>query len=72
MSTIQPQVTGRAAFSIPEVMAQTGLGRDKVYNLIRDRVLIARKCGRRTLITAADLESFLQSLPQMGSSSVAA
>jgi excisionase family DNA binding protein len=63
MSTIQPQVTGRAAFSIPEVMAQTGLGRDKVYALIRDGQLIAKKCGRRTLVVASDLQSFLEELP---------
>jgi excisionase family DNA binding protein len=66
MSTIQPQVTGRAAFSIAEVMSLTGLGRDKVYSLINEGLLAARKCGRRTLITATDLQAFLESLPTIG------
>jgi excisionase family DNA binding protein len=56
----------RAAYSIPEVMLATGLGRDTVYGLIRDGRLIARKCGRRTLITANDLCTFLDSLPVIG------
>jgi excisionase family DNA binding protein len=64
MSTIQPQ--GRAAFSIPEVMAMTGLGRDKVYAVINEGLLAARKCGRRTLITATDLQAFLEALPTIG------
>jgi excisionase family DNA binding protein len=63
MSTIQTQVTGRAAFSIPEVMSMTGLGRDKVYAVINEGLLAARKCGRRTLIMATDLQKFLEALP---------
>jgi excisionase family DNA binding protein len=66
MSSIQPQATGRAALSVPEVMAATGLGRDKVYALIRDGQLIAKKCGRRTLIVASDLQRFLEELPALG------
>jgi excisionase family DNA binding protein len=58
--------TDRAAFSIAEIMAMTGLGRDKVYGLIREGDLIAKKCGRRTLVTAADLRNFLESLPVVG------
>ena len=64
MPTIQPQ--GRAAFSIPEVMAMTGLGRDKVYAVINEGLLAARKCGRRTLITDDDLRQFLARLPRAG------
>jgi excisionase family DNA binding protein len=66
MSTIHSQVTGRSAFSVAETMAMTGLGRDKVYALIREGQLIARKCGRRTLVTAVDLQTFLESLPTIG------
>jgi excisionase family DNA binding protein len=62
----------RAAFSIPEVMAMTGLGRDKVYGLIRNGDLVARKAGRRTLVTAADLRSFLEALPVVGTVNSAA
>jgi excisionase family DNA binding protein len=56
----------RAAFSIPEVMLKTGLGRDTVYKLIRERQLIARKVGKRTLVIATDLYSFLETLPMAG------
>jgi excisionase family DNA binding protein len=72
MNTTQPQGTGRTAFSIAEVLAQTGLGRDKLYKMIGEQKLIARKCGRRTIILAADLEAFLQSLPTIGRESAAA
>jgi excisionase family DNA binding protein len=63
VQTISPQVTGRAALSIPEVMGHLGLGRDTVYGLIRSGRLTARKVGRRTIITAADLQKFLDELP---------
>jgi excisionase family DNA binding protein len=64
---MQSQTTSdRAAFSIAEVIARTGLGRDKVYGLIRDGQLVARKVGRRTLVVSSDLEKFLTSLPVIG------
>ena len=53
------------AFSITQVMARTGLGRDAIYREIREGRLPARKFGRRTLIVAADLKNFLESLPRM-------
>jgi len=55
-----------AAYSVPEVMARVGVGRDKLYRLIREGKLPARKLGRKTLILATDLEAFLESLPRMG------
>jgi excisionase family DNA binding protein len=54
---------GRAAFSIPEVQVQLGLCRDRIYGLIRNGDLKARKVGRRTLVTNTDLQEFLQALP---------
>ena len=66
MITIQPQVTGRAAYSIAEVCANTGLGRDTIYGAIRAGRLIARKLGRRTIITDSDLRRFLEGLPKAG------
>ena len=62
----QPQIAGRAAFSISEVLALTGLGRDKLYKMINSRQLLARKCGRRTIILQSDLERFLEELPAIG------
>jgi excisionase family DNA binding protein len=56
-----------AAYSVSQVMAKIGVGRDKLYCLIREGKLPARKLGRKTLILASDLEAFLESLPKMGS-----
>jgi excisionase family DNA binding protein len=57
--------TNRAAYSISEALALTGLGRDKLYRLINSGELVARKSGRRTLILASDLQHFLEALPKM-------
>ena len=66
MVLFQPQVIGRAAYSIAEVCANTGLGRDTIYGAIRAGSLIARKLGRRTIITDSDLRRFLEGLPKAG------
>lgn len=50
------------SFSIEETCAATGLGRTKIYALIRENKLKARKSGKRTLILKADLEEFLTNL----------
>ena len=57
---------GRRAHSIAETCALTGRGRDTVYTAIRDGHLVARKFGRRTLITDDDLRQFLAGLPRAG------
>jgi excisionase family DNA binding protein len=59
--------TARAAYSIAETLALTGLGRDKLYSLINKGELPARKAGRRTLVLASDLQRFLETLPRIGS-----
>jgi excisionase family DNA binding protein len=56
--------TGRRAHSITETCSLTGLGRDTIYAAIRSGKLIARKLGRRTLITNDDLHQFLTGLPR--------
>jgi excisionase family DNA binding protein len=58
--------TGRRAHSIAETCVLTGLGRDGIYAAIRDGHLVARKFGRRTLITDDDLHQFLAGLPRAG------
>jgi excisionase family DNA binding protein len=57
---------GRRAYSITETCGLTGLGRDSVYSAIRDGRLVARKLGRRTIITDDDLRQFLAGLPLAG------
>jgi excisionase family DNA binding protein len=49
--------TGRRAHSIEQACVLTGLGRDGIYAAIRDGHLVARKFGRRTLITDDDRRS---------------
>jgi excisionase family DNA binding protein len=66
VNSIRPEVTGRAAFSIAEVMLQSGLGRDTVYKAIHAGQLPARKVGRRTIVLATDLQRYLESLPRFG------
>ena len=58
--------TGRRAHTIAETCALTGLGRDSIYSAIRDGHLVARKLGRRTLVTDDDLRRFLAGLPRAG------
>jgi hypothetical protein len=60
------QIPTHRAYSIPEVMLAIGVCRDRVYKLINERQLVARKVGRRTVVLAADLQAFLESLPQIG------
>lgn len=57
-----PENSPAYSFSLEEVAARTGLGRTSVFHVIRDGRLIARKCGRRTIVLRSDLEAFLQSL----------
>lgn len=53
----------------PQQAAQAiGLGRTRVFELIREGKLVARKCGRRTLITVADLQACLDALPRVRAS----
>ena len=66
MAMIERNVTGRrAAYTIKEVCALTGLGRDGVYRAINEGRLRARKFGKRTLILDPDLYGFLESLPTL-------
>jgi|GraSoi2013_115cm_1033766.scaffolds.fasta_scaffold443100_1 excisionase family DNA binding protein len=67
MTAIESEPARRkAAHSIPEVCAYTGLGRDSVYAAIRTGRLIARKYGRRTVVLDDDMRAFLEALPRLG------
>jgi len=49
--------------SINQACAIAGIGRSKLYEAIKDRRLVARKIGARTIILRSDLQQFLASLP---------
>jgi hypothetical protein len=53
----------KLAFSINDVVAVSGVGRTLVFAEIKLGRLVARKCGRRTIILQTDLQDWLNSLP---------
>jgi excisionase family DNA binding protein len=55
----------RLAMSVAEAALEAGIGRDGIYQAIRERRLEARKHGRRTIITYEALQAFLSGLPPL-------
>jgi len=55
----------RLALTLPAAAAASSIGRTKLYAFIKEGKLKARKNGRHTVILAADLQAFLESLPTM-------
>lgn len=51
------------AVTIPDAVKATGMSRTSIYVALKRGDLTARKAGRRTLISFADLEAYLASLP---------
>ena len=49
--------------TIPDAVKVSGLSRSALYGALKRGDLSARKAGRRTLISFADLEAYLASLP---------
>ena len=52
----------KLTLTIDEAQEISGLGRTKLYELLKSGELPARKLGKRTLILHADLEAFLAGL----------
>jgi excisionase family DNA binding protein len=48
------------AYSVKEACRLTSLGRTRIFQLISEKKLEARKVGRRTLIPAASLHKLLE------------
>ncbi len=53
----------KMAFTIPEAVKEGAGSRTKIYEEIKSGKLKARKRGRSTIILAADLAAYLESLP---------
>lgn len=49
--------------SIAQVCALSGIGRTRIFAAIGTKALVARKCGRRTVVLREDLIAFLRGLP---------
>jgi len=55
--------TGQLGYTIAEAVKATGIGRTTIYADLKAGRLAARKRGKRTIILAEDLKSYLASLP---------
>jgi len=49
-------------YSVPEAHRIIGVGRTRFYQLVRNGQMKVLKNGRRTLVLAEDIESFINSL----------
>src|SRR5258705_4972803 len=62
-SPLAQLVADRQGYSVDEACRIIGCGKTLLYQLIRERRLVARKLCGRTLILRGDLQDFLASLP---------
>ena len=53
----------KLAYTIDEAKAEGAGGKTAIYAAIKSGALKARKRGKRTIILAADLAQYLESLP---------
>lgn len=51
------------AVTIPDAVKLSGMSRTALYEALKRQDITARKAGRRTLISFADLQAYLASLP---------
>jgi len=56
-------LTNRGAMSVNEFLAWASIGRSKFYEEVNSQRLAIRKVGRKTLVTMADAQAWLDSLP---------
>jgi excisionase family DNA binding protein len=61
-ATFRP-ATEKLGLTVPEAAALSSLGQTSIYKAVREGRLRIRKYGTRTIITRADLASFLENLP---------
>lgn len=54
---------------VKEAARITGLSRSKIYELIQDQDIVAKKLGRRTLIEVSVLKDYISQLPTFTSPS---
>jgi predicted DNA-binding transcriptional regulator AlpA len=59
----QPDTAAKRAFSITEAAQMVGLSRAALYLEMRDGALKARKLRGRTVVLAADIDTYLRNAP---------
>jgi excisionase family DNA binding protein len=62
----------RISYSVNEAAKAAGIGLTKLREEIREKRLVARKLGKRTLINVEDLNAWAASLPRVDSARRAA
>jgi excisionase family DNA binding protein len=63
-SMFRPTVE-KLGLTVPEAAALSSLGQTSIYKAIKEGRLRMRKYGTRTIVTRADLLSFLETLPEV-------
>lgn len=53
----------KLAYTITQACDASGIGRTRLYELVAEGQLQARRCGGRTLIPAASLTAYIAGLP---------
>jgi len=61
----------KGAFSVEEFVEWAGIGRTLAFAEMKSGRLVARKCGRRTIIPAEEAQRWLQQLPGSGQAATA-
>lgn len=57
------QMPSPITLTIPEAIKASGMSRTAIYEALKFKRISAKKAGRRTLISYADLQAYLASLP---------
>ncbi|MFP5078482.1 helix-turn-helix domain-containing protein [Rhizobium sp. YIM 134829] len=57
----------KLAMTVAEAVSYSGIGRTKLYDLVKSGSLKPKKLGTRTLILTEELDSYIRSLPDMQS-----
>jgi excisionase family DNA binding protein len=58
----------KLGYSVVEAARLSGLSRSLIYSQLKEGTLVARKLGRRTIITHEELRRFINSLAPLRSS----
>lgn len=53
------------AVTIPDAVKLTGMKRSRIYEALKQGDIPARKAGRQTLIQFADLQRYINNLPEL-------